>query len=149
MKRNSIHKIFLFFLGMVFVITMNSCATIFGGKKNTIQVKVGSPESALVYLDGVFIGEAPFKIRIEKQRIQEGSIIEIKKEGYRTMQYHVIRSPHAGYVILDILGGVVPMVVDVADGNIYRPNTRKIEYDLVPFKTEANSLKSKPELEKK
>jgi len=149
MIRINKHKIFLVFLGIGFVFMMSSCATIFGGKKNTIQVKMGSPESAQVYLDGELIGEAPFKIRIEKRRIQEGSIIEIKKEGYKTMQYHVIRTPHAGYVILDILGGVVPLVVDVADGNIYRPNTRKIEYDLVPFEKEAKNEISKPELQKK
>ena len=149
MKRNCIHSIFLVFLGIVFVLTMNSCATIFGGKRNTIHVKMGSPENAMVYLDGELIGEAPFKIRIEKRRIQEGSIIEIKKEGYHTMQYHVIRSPHAGYVILDILGGVIPLVVDVADGNIYRPNTRKIEYVLLPYKEETKSLISKPEPQKK
>lgn len=149
MKRNCIHTIFLVFLGIVFVLAMNSCATIFGGKRNTIQVKMGSPENAMVYLDGELIGEAPFKIRIEKRRIQEGSLIEIKKDGYETKQFEVNRKPHVGYVILDILGGVVPMLVDVANGNIYRPHTHKIEYELDPIIIEAELSKEKPEQVKK
>ena len=108
----------------------NSCATILGGKKNTVKVIAGSPEKAQVYLDGKFIGEAPFKIRILKFDLQEGSIIEIRKDDYETLHYKVERNPHMGYVAADILGGVIPLIIDVADGNIYRPNTRKIEYKL-------------------
>lgn len=149
MLKLSINKVFLIFVGLGFIFALSSCATIFGSKMNTIKVNIGSPDSALVYLDGEFIGEAPFKIRIPKRTIQEGSLIEVKKDGYETMQYEVIRRPHAGYVILDILGGVVPMVVDVANGNIYRPNTNNIEYELVPLKKEAHSSKDKPEQVKK
>jgi len=132
-----IRKTLLWSMSIAFVFTLTSCATIFGGQRNTIKVAMGSPNHAQVYLDGVLIGEAPFAIRIEKQQIQEGSLIEVKKEGYQTLEYEVVRRPHVGYVLLDIIGGVLPLVVDVVDGNIYRPNTRNIEYQLIPLKKEA------------
>ena len=117
------------FLLLATVLVFSSCATVFGSKRNTIKVKAGTPEEAQVYLDGKYLGDTPFETRISKYELQEGSIIEIKKENYETMSYEVKRSPHVAYVISDLLG-VVPLLIDVATGNIYRPNTRHIVYDL-------------------
>jgi len=139
-------KIQILIVGLILIsmaLILSSCATIFGGQKNTIQIEAGSPENAQVFLDGKLLGEAPFKIKISKYLLQEGSIIEIKKAGFETMIYQVHRSPHIAYVAADILGGVVPLIIDVADGNIYRPNTRKIEYQLVKVNTVRKNTSSK------
>jgi len=121
----------LFVLPLVFL--LSSCATIFGGKKNTIKID-GIPDKSEVYLDGNKIGETPLKLRVSKYLIQEGSIIEVRSPGYKTLVYEVVRRPHVGYVLLNIVTGSIPLIVDVANGNIYRPNTRNIEYDLLPVK---------------
>jgi hypothetical protein len=121
----------LCFIAMI--ISLTSCATILGGKKNTIKVLAGAPVQAKVYLDGQYLGETPFTVRISKYKIQEGSIIEIKKVGFETYAYKVVRSPHILYVAADIITGAVPLIIDVANGNIYRPNTRRIEYNLIPL----------------
>jgi len=148
-KKIQIIIVRLFIISMVLI--LSSCATIFGGQKNTIQIEAGSPEHALVYLDGKLLGEAPFKIKISKYLLQDGSIIEIRKDGFETMIYQVHRSPHIAYVAADILSGVVPLIIDVADGNIYRPNTRKIEYELVKVNTvnKKTSVQQKETQEKK
>lgn len=119
------------------MVTMVSCATVFGGRKNTIKVEVGTPIQAQVFLDGQYLGETPYKARISKYKIQEGSIIEIKKEGYETFTYQVERNPHLLYVAANVVSGALPLIIDVADGNIYRPNTRNIEYHLVPINDQA------------
>jgi hypothetical protein len=111
------------------VLLFSSCATVFGGKRNTIRVEAGTPEKAQVYLDGKYLGDTPFETRISKYDLQEGSILEIRKENYETMTYEVKRSPYVPYVISDLFA-VVPLLIDVATGNIYRPNTRHIVYDL-------------------
>ncbi len=116
---------------------LSGCATVFAGKKNTVHVKTGSPSGAQVYLDGEYLGDAPFKMRISKYKLQHGSILEIRKEGFETMQFEVRRSPHIGYVVADILSGVLPLVIDVAAGNIYRPNTRNVHYTLAPIGPQA------------
>jgi len=90
------------------------------------------------------LGDTPFETRISKYELQEGSIIEIKKENYETMSYEVKRSPHVGYVISDLLG-VVPLLIDVATGNIYRPNTNKIVYDLKEINKNTPKLNIKPQ----
>ncbi|NPD44791.1 MULTISPECIES: hypothetical protein [unclassified Lentimicrobium] len=142
MQNKYIYKLMALLLVIGMVTTMSSCATILGGRKNTIKVNAGSPLAAKVYLDGDCIGETPFKTRIEKRKIQEGSLIEIKKDGYETLRYEVIRFPHVGYVMLDIVTGVIPLIVDVLDGNIYRPNTRNIEYELVPIARDHSNLET-------
>jgi len=131
------------FLLLAMVLVFSSCATVFGGKRNTIRVEAGSPEKAQVYLDGKYLGDTPFETRISKYDLQEGSIIEIKKENYETMTYVVKRSPHIAYVISDLLA-VFPMLVDVATGNIYRPNTRHIVYDLERLKDTAVKTDHQP-----
>lgn len=130
------------FLTLICVMLLvSSCATILGGKKNTISVKQNGSinelvENVGVYLDGEFIGNTPLKIRISKYKIQEGSIIEIKSVGFETIEYEIVRRPHVGYVLLNVVTGALPLIVDVLNGNIYRPNTRQIEYDLVPLNSE-------------
>ncbi len=130
---------------LVVILLLTSCATILGGKKNTLKVNSGYPENASVYIDGKYIGDAPLKQRISKFELQEGSLIEIKKEGFLSYKHEVIRSPHVIYVMADILTGVIPLVVDVADANIYRPNTRNIKYKLLPLDATEKTLKSEPE----
>lgn len=119
---------------LAFTILLNSCATILGGKMNTVKVKPGNPDKALVFIDGELLGEAPLKVRVSKYKLQEGSILEIRKVGFQTLRYEVVRSPRVIYVAVDILFGLIPLVVDVANGNIYRPNTLNIEYRLIPVK---------------
>lgn len=142
MQKSYILKLKIILIGFGFTMMLSSCATILDGRKNTIQVKAGSPVAAKVYLDGDFVGETPFKIRIEKRKIQEGSLIEIKKDGFETMQYEVVRFPHVGYVVLDIITGVVPLIVDITNGNIYRPDTRNIEYQLLPLTEDHSNLET-------
>jgi hypothetical protein len=123
------------------MILFTACATVFGGKKNTLYVK-GVPEVAEVYLDGKLIGKTPLKIRISKYMLQEGSIVDVKTNGYETVSYEVVRRPHVGYVLLNVVSGAVPLIVDVANGNIYRPNTRQIEYELSIIKKEEKAVKT-------
>jgi hypothetical protein len=122
-------KIKMIAIGVVSLLLLSSCATIFAGKKNTVKI-IGGPVKSHVFLDGDSIGITPLNIRIDKYKLQEGSIIEVKKKGYQTYIHNVVRRPHVGYVMLDIFSGAIPLIVDVANGNIYRPNTRKIQFDL-------------------
>ncbi len=137
MRKYRLSLIIYTFSFIVMAASLSSCATVFAGRKNTVHIKSGSPGGAQVYLDGEYLGDAPFKIRISKYKLQQGSILEIRKEGFETVQYEVRRSPHIGYVLADILSGFIPLVIDVADGNIYRPNTRNVHYTLSPIGPQA------------
>lgn len=49
--------------------------------------------------------------------IRREHTILFRKEGYRDKTYRVTRSAGVGWVILDILGGLAPLIVDAATGD--------------------------------
>lgn len=119
----------LYLAGIVLITT--SCATVFGGAKNKLVVNEGNPPEAEVYLDGQKVGTTPIDKKISKYLLQEGSVVEIKKEGYETDSIIIERRVHVGYMILDIIPTLgVGLLVDLTTGNIYRPKNNKIDYKL-------------------
>lgn len=127
LQKKTINPICLFAI----LILLSSCATVFGGRKNKFVVKDGTPPAAEVYLDGQKIGTTPVNKKISKFLLQEGSVVEIKKDGYKTDSIVIERRLHIGYIFLDIVPGlVVGLAIDMATGNIYRPKNSKINYNL-------------------
>lgn len=124
--RTMVLLILLFFLGA----GLQSCATIFGGRHNTLVFEEGSSPMAEVFIDGVRVGNAPGKIKLRKEMIQHGSMLEIRAEGYETQKYRILRKQHAVYTLLDILTAGTGLAIDYATGNIYRPVPRSFLYNL-------------------
>ena len=119
---------FLVLLIPLFLVSQG-CATILGGRTNTM-VFTGQPDvKSEVFIDDTLVGQAPGKIVLPKQTIQHGSVLEIRTEGYETQEYLILRKPHAGLVIADFAVGAVPLIFDVANGNILRPVPRKFDID--------------------
>ena len=115
----------------IFGLLFQSCATIIGGKKDTLVFSDESLPKAEIFIDGDLVGEAPGKIKVPKQKIQHGSILVIKTDGYDEKEYLIMRKQSKPYSIIDLLLFGVPLVVDYTTGNIYRPVPRKFEYELV------------------
>jgi hypothetical protein len=129
MKPNKmLKKLFLFaMLGILF----NSCATLLGGKSNTLVFSEESLPKAEVFIDGEKIGDAPGKIKVPKEKIQHGSILIIKADGFEEKEYLLLRKQNAAYSVADLLIGGIPLLVDYSTGNIYRPSPRTFEYELI------------------
>jgi len=105
------------------------CATILGGRTNSM-VFTGQPDiQSEVFIDDTLVGQAPGKIVLPKQTIQHGSVLEIRTDGYETQEYLILRKPNAGLVLADFALGAVPLIFDVATGNILRPVPRKFDLD--------------------
>lgn len=129
MKKNKLIK--NIFLLVVIGFLFQSCATILGGKSNTLVFSEESLPKAEVYIDGEMIGEVPGKIKVPKEKIQHGSILVIKAEGYEEKEYLMIRKQQAVYTVVDLLLGGIPLAVDYTTGNIYRPVPRSFDYNLI------------------
>ena len=129
MKYIRILKI-LFLLAITGFLT-HGCATILGGKSNTLVFSGDSIPVAQVFIDGELIGKAPGKIKVPKGKIQHGSILVIKAEGYSDKEYLILRKQNAAYSVIDLLIGGIPLAVDYTTGNIYRPVPRTFKYELV------------------
>jgi len=111
------------------LILSHGCATILGGRTNSM-VFSGQPDiQSEVFIDDTLVGQAPGKIVIPKQSIQHGSVLEIRTEGYETQEYLILRKPNAGFMLADFALGAVPLIFDVATGNILRPVPRKFDLD--------------------
>ena len=108
----------------------SSCATIFNGAKTKIHIKDGTPPNANVYVDGNYKGTAPCKVKISKTIANAQHTIDIKADGYETQTITTNRKLSAGYLVLDIITGVVWTAIDFATGNIYLQKPNKIEYNL-------------------
>lgn len=123
----------LLFIIIVFSVTiaLQSCATIFGGRHNTLVFAEESKPEAKVYIDGVYVGDAPGRIKLKKEVIQHGSKLVIKAEGFEPEEYLILRKQNAIYTLVDILTAGTGLAIDYATGNIYRPVPRSFNYNLV------------------
>ena len=81
------------------------------------------PSGAKVYVNGNLMGTTPVKLKLESKRTYH---IEFKKEGYETKIFNITNSVGVGWVVLDILAGFVPVIVDAATGCWYELDQDKI-----------------------
>jgi hypothetical protein len=105
----------VFCLIAVAALIFNGCALIFQGTSQNVNFDSG-PGAAELWVNGAKVGVTP--VKIELKRNQEYTI-EFKKEGYQTKSYRITNGIGAGWVILDILGGLIPVVIDAATGAWY------------------------------
>ncbi|MBE0433480.1 PEGA domain-containing protein [candidate division WOR-3 bacterium] len=92
-----------------------ACATLFKGTHNTVDFS-SDPLGAKVYVNGSLMGTTPVSLKLESKRTYT---IEFKKEEYETRTYTITNSVGAGWVILDVLAGLVPVIIDAATGAWY------------------------------
>jgi len=113
-------KRFLFFrntiaITIISVLLFNGCALIFKGTSEKVSFS-SEPSGAKVYVNGQLMGNTPFELKLESKKTYT---IEFKKDGYESKTVHISNSVGAGYIILDILFGFVPIIVDAATGAWY------------------------------
>ena len=114
---------------LMFVMISQGCATILGGRTNTMVFNGPGDIRSEVFIDDTLVGQAPGKIVLPKQTVQHGSILQIRTDGYETQEYLILRKPHPGLVVADFAVGAVPLIFDVANGNILRPVPRKFDLE--------------------
>jgi len=104
---------FLTALVLMVVLFFSGCATLFGPSEHPLSLN-SQPEKATVYVNGIERGQTPLELQL---KADQSYTIEFRKEGYETVTRVVNTEVGAGWVILDILGGLVPIVVDAATQN--------------------------------
>lgn len=97
------------------ILTFNSCATLFKGSTEAISYS-SDPAGAKVYVNGQLMGTTPFQLQMKSSQIYT---IEFRKEGFQSKTVVLNNSVGAEWVILDVLGGLVPVIIDAATGDWY------------------------------
>lgn len=98
---------------LVFVLTLEGCATIFSGSYDEVDLS-SEPTGAKILVNGKDEGNTPMTVRLKKSKEYT---IEFVKDGFQTKSLRMTYGLGAGWLILDILSGLVGIIVDAATGN--------------------------------
>ena len=98
-----------------FIVAIAGCATLFKQKDAKVSF-TSDPEGAMVYINGNKMGKTPLQLKLSHKK---ALTITFKKGGYEDKTYIVNTRVGAGWVILDCLGGFIPVVIDAVTGNWY------------------------------
>jgi len=97
------------------VFTLEGCATLFHGSTDKVGFS-SDPTGAKVYVNGQYMGETPLELKLESKHSYN---IEFRQTGYESKTVVLTNSVGAGWIVLDVLFGLVPIIVDAATGNWY------------------------------
>ena len=88
------------------------CATLFN--ESTKTVAMGSnPNEAEIWVGGVRMGVTPMSLDLDNHVTHT---VVFRKEGFSDVACNLIAKVGARWVVLDVLGGLLPVIVDAATG---------------------------------
>ncbi len=106
-------KIILIITSIVtLTVLVTGCATLFGPKTHPLAIS-SEPHGAEVYVNGFKMGNTPVELSLKADKSYN---IEFRKEGYESVTRIVNTKVGAGWVILDVLAGLVPVIIDATTG---------------------------------
>lgn len=109
-------------LNFFLIIYLTGCATLFKGNSNNVDFN-SEPQEADVYVNGNLIGKTPVKLKLESKQTY---IIEFKKEGYKTKTYNINNHVGVGWIILDVITGLIPVIIDGVTGAWYELDQKNV-----------------------
>lgn len=116
------HKIVV----IILVLQLMGCATIFKGTNSHLGMH-SNPSGAEVFINGKYMGKTPITLKLSSKSTY---MIEFKKEGYKTISRNVTNKVGAGWVILDVLAGLVPVIIDAVTGSWYHLDEKNVDVQL-------------------
>ena len=97
-------------LAVATALAATGCATLFSSKAKTITIE-SDPPQADILVDGSPVGQTPAQISLSNS---EPHAISIAKPGYHAAGCQLLTSTGGGWVVLDVVTGFVPAIIDAA-----------------------------------
>ncbi len=94
--------------------SMGGCATLFASDTTGVTV-TSNPSQAEVWVDGARVGLTPARVELSNS----SEHVVIVRSAYGEMSCPLYKSVGAGWVILDVLFGIWPIVIDAITGSWY------------------------------
>ena len=117
-----------FVLTLLPLVALAGCASLFNNKTPSVDI-ASNPTDASVYVNGNYVGETPVTVDLSVRREHT---ITFRKEGYKDKSYQVHRSVGMGWVVLDVIGGLVGIIVDAATGDWFMLDTDHVNVIMTP-----------------
>lgn len=115
-------------VAMLLASGLSGCATIFQGTHSDLEIHT-RPDKAQIWVDGVQQGTAPATISME---VQKSHVVVIRAPGYKEQTIRTDNVLSGGFVALDIILGLVPVIVDAATGAWYKVQPSPMNVMLTP-----------------
>lgn len=112
-------------------VLLAGCATLFNDTSPPVSIE-SDPAGADVYVDGSLMGRTPVVIELSTDRSHR---VVFRKEGYADRTYLLQTHTGALWVVLDVLGGLIPVIIDAATGSWQELNTEHVNVVLLPAET--------------
>jgi hypothetical protein len=112
------------------LLPITNCAAIFKGTSEDVDFN-SQPTGAEVYINGMLSGTTPLRIKLESKNTY---YIEFRKAGLPSKTYRIGNNIGAGWIVLDILAGLVPVVIDAATNSWYELDNKNIYMILEPVR---------------
>ena len=94
------------------LLAATGCATLFNRSNRTVSFS-SIPTEAEVWIAGTLRGTTPFSLDLDNH---QSRTVMFRKEGYQDVACELTASVGVVWVILDVLGGLIPVIVDAATG---------------------------------
>ncbi len=107
------------------------CATIFKGSSEKVDF-TSSEAQTKVYVNGQYMGKTPFEMKLQSKSSYN---IEFRKDGFESKTVVLNNSIGAGWIVLDVIFGVIPIIVDAATGNWTGFDQNTVSAALEPIRT--------------
>lgn len=111
------------------------CGALFKGTTQTVNINATPANSAVIVNGQTYTSPAIIQLPRNKDYL-----VSVSKEGYVTQQFQIERQVSSGIVILDILGGLFPVVIDAAMGTWYNLVPSLVNINLVSEQTGLNDI---------
>ena len=98
---------------VLIAVFLSGCATLFSEDMRPVSLN-SNPVGASVLIDGNVMGTTPLTLDLSNH---EGHTIVFQSEGYVDFTCVLEVGTGLRWVILDALGGFIPIIVDAATGN--------------------------------
>lgn len=111
---------------LIMIVSLTGCAAVFTGGRGKIEAN-STPSGAEVFVNGEKMGQTPCTIKL---KTKGEYTLTIKKEGFKDQTYKITNKVGAGWVILDVVFGLLPVIVDAVTGSWYVFNEKSFNAQL-------------------
>lgn len=114
-------------LVVVLVFALSGCATLFKGSTEKVSF-ASDPDGAQVFVNGMMMGNTPLQLNLKSK---DTYAIDFRKAGYENKVTIVNNKVGAGWIILDVITGFIPIIIDAATGDWMQLDTNNVNASLI------------------